>query len=150
MINSIKTMLLRDLSKLKEELHLYTHPADMWKPIPGIANNGGNLTLHLIGNLRAFIGQEIGNSGYERQREKEFSATNLSLDELDELIKLCVQEVSTALDQASPDILQKNFPKEFAGQQKTTEYVLIHLTAHLSYHLGQINYHRRIISNNTF
>jgi len=148
MLDDIKTVLLRDLDRLQQELHLYTKPATMWEITPGTANSAGNLALHLMGNLRHFIGNELGKSGYVRQRELEFSLKNVELSELDELIATCSSEISTALDFMDPSDLQKEFPKDFGGVKKKTSFVLLHLQGHFSYHLGQINYHRRITESN--
>ena len=142
----ISSILERDLNKLREELHQYKSPDDLWKVVPGIANCGGNLILHLAGNLRHFIGAELGNSGYIRQRDLEFSTKNISVSELDELITTTTRETTQALQQLDPAILSKEFPKEVGGMKRDTAYILLHLLAHFSYHLGQINYHRRIIS----
>ncbi len=43
--------------------------------------------------------------------------------------------------------LQKTFPINVFNYEMTTEFFLVHLTTHLNYHLGQINYHRRLLDN---
>jgi hypothetical protein len=143
MIHDMKTVLLRDLERLKQELHLYPNQETMWQIAPGTLNSAGNLALHLVGNLRHFIGNELGKSGYVRQRELEFSLKNVNLSELDELIAACSSEISAAFDAMDPKDLQKEFPKDVGGIKRDTSFVLLHLLGHFSYHLGQINYHRR-------
>jgi hypothetical protein len=47
----------RDLDKLKQEISAYTNEDDLWKIKDGIANSSGNLCLHLVGNLKHFVGK---------------------------------------------------------------------------------------------
>ncbi|MBL0341414.1 MAG: DUF1572 family protein [Bacteroidetes bacterium] len=149
MVAYIKSILIRDLNKLQEELHLYKDTAEMWTLVPGTTNSAGNLALHLIGNLRHFIGNELGQSGYVRNRDEEFSSKGVAISEIDQLIQACIEEISKALDTTTPEILTQIFPKDVGGLKRDTEYVLLHLLAHFSYHLGQINYHRRMKSTNS-
>lgn len=126
---------------------MYPDNESVWKVIPGISNSGGTLCLHLAGNLRHFIGAVIGNSGYVRERDLEFSSkghdTQYIIDRLDK----AAMEVNNAFQNFDTEILSKEFPKDIGGIQRDTTYVLLHLLAHLSYHLGQINYHRRIVTS---
>lgn len=142
-----QTIILRDLQKLKDEINSYANEATIWQPLPGTTNSGGNLTLHLIGNLRHFIGAELGNSGYIREREAEFNSRNVPLETLNALLQTCITEVTQAFYQLDPERMEKPFPKEIGGQTRETAFALLHLTGHLSYHLGQINYHRRYFNN---
>ncbi len=41
--------------------------------------------------------------------------------------------------------LEAEYPILVFDHKTSTEYLLVHLTGHLNYHLGQINYHRRLI-----
>lgn len=146
LINNITQLFARDLNKLKEEISLYQNEADLWKTEKEIKNSGGNLTLHLVGNLNHFIGALLGKTGYVRERDKEFSDKNVPLAkmlvEIDEVIKTIEKAISPLTD----NDLQKPYPIEFAGKSRTNGELLLILLAHLSYHLGQINYHRRMIA----
>ena len=147
MINSdISQILERDLNKLKEELLAYPDAGMIWLLIPGISNSAGNLALHLAGNLRHFIGAELGHTGYIRDRDKEFTQKDVPLPDIIKLIDLTIAEVSKTLEQLDPSALTNQFPKEVGGMKKETQFILLHLLAHLTYNLGQINYHRRILS----
>lgn len=136
----------RDLEKLKTEIELYSNEADLWKTSGEIANSGGNLTLHLIGNLKHFIGAVLGGSGFVRDRDAEFSTDGVSRDELLVEMDAASSVVKTTLEKLTDEDLAKTYPIEVFGHPMTTEFFLIHLTTHLSYHLGQINYHRRLLS----
>lgn len=144
---SLKSLYTRDLNKLKEEIEAYQNEDSMWKTDKNVANSGGNLCLHLVGNLNTFIGAELGKSGYIRNRELEFSLKNIPRAELIEKVEKTLDVVVLTLDKLSTEDLEKEYPLEALGYKMTTEYFLIHLFGHLSYHLGQINYHRRLLDN---
>lgn len=144
---SLKSLYARDLSKLKTEIESYQNEDSMWKIDKNIANSSGNLCLHLVGNLNAFIGAELGNTGYIRHRDLEFSLKNIPKAELIKQIEATLEVVETSLDKLTEDDLKKEYPLEPLGYKMNTEYFLIHLFGHLSYHLGQINYHRRLLDN---
>lgn len=145
----IKTALLeifeRDLVKLKEEISLYNDEKNIWKIEKQISNSGGNLALHLIGNLNHFIGATLGNTGYVRERDKEFSDKYVPREKILNDIDATIKVVNNALTNLSGEDFEKNFPLEKHGQIVKTDFMLLHLLAHLEYHLGQINYHRRLL-----
>jgi uncharacterized damage-inducible protein DinB len=137
----------RDLSKLKDEIGLYADDSDLWKTDGAITNSAGNLTLHLIGNLRHFFGAVLGDTEYVRDRDKEFSDGGVSREELLAGIDQAAADVKSTLDRLTDEDLEKTYPIEVFGHPMTTEYFLIHLATHLNYHLGQINYHRRLLGS---
>jgi uncharacterized damage-inducible protein DinB len=53
--------------------------------------------------------------------------------------------IDSVLPQLSEEDLKKEYPLVVFERAMTTDYFLIHLVAHLDYHLGQINYHRRLL-----
>ena len=56
--------------------------------------------------------------------------------------------VISTLANLSDEDFAKTYPIEVFGQPMTTGYFLTHLATHLNYHLGQINYHRRLVAGN--
>jgi uncharacterized damage-inducible protein DinB len=144
---NIEQLFTRDLKKLQQELESYEDDFLLWQTIDGINNSAGNLCLHLIGNLNTYIGATLGNTGYIRNRELEFSLKNIPtptlLGDIDKLIMI----IKETLHKIKDDELYENYPSEVLGYPMTKLYFLMHLQAHLNYHLGQINYHRRIINN---
>lgn len=145
LIQTIKQILLRDLRKLSEEIKLYKKEENIWVAVPNISNPAGNLVLHLVGNLNTYIGATLGNTGYVRQRDLEFSLRNISRAELLEKIEGTSNMISTVMDTLDDSILPTNYPIIVMDKETTTEFFLVHLTAHFSYHSGQINYHRRLL-----
>ena len=136
----------RDLIKLKEEIDLYQEERLLWILNGEIANTAGNLCLHLTGNLNHFIGATLGNTGYIRDRDSEFNLKNVPRKMLIADIENTQRVVLSTLKFLPDAGFAKNFPLEKHGKDLTTENMLIHLLGHLNYHLGQINYHRRLVS----
>jgi len=137
----------RDLNKLKTEIESYTNEANLWLSNESVSNSGGNLCLHLVGNLNTFIGAAFGNTGYVRQRDFEFSLKDVPREELVRQVDDVIVVVENALKGLSEADLKKEYSRRVFEEKMTTEFFLVHLTAHLSYHLGQINYHRRLLDN---
>lgn len=146
MVNDLIQLFDRDLERLTSEIKAYKNESDLWVLPDGINNTGGNLCLHLVGNLQHFVGQVLGQSGYVRKREAEFSDKNVATATLLSEIETTQLIVSKTLLALTPERLAANFPIEVFGKPMTTSFFLIHLSGHLNYHLGQINYHRRLLS----
>lgn len=142
----LRRQIARDLAALKRELLAYDREADLWKTPPGIANSAGSLALHAAGNLRHFVGATLGQSGYVRDRDAEFSRRNVPRAELVANVDLAQREVDAALGRLGEKDLLREYPLEVAGTRLTTVAFLLHLSAHLAYHLGQVDYHRRIVT----
>ncbi len=146
MLNEILIQLFsRDLAKLKDEVAAYSNEARLWEIGGEIPNSGGNLTLHLVGNLRHFFGAVLGGTGYVRDRESEFSSKGVPRTELLAGIDAAREEVIATLGKLDEAAFAAIYPIEVFGEPMTTAFFLTHLAAHFSYHLGQINYHRRLL-----
>lgn len=141
----LKTLYKRDLNRLKVEIELYKDEAKIWYIETDITNSAGNLCLHLIGNLNTYIGTTLGSTNYIRNRELEFSLKEVPKDVLIQKIDEINIIIDQTLSNLSEQSLKKEYPILVLETKTTTEFFLIHLTTHLSYHLGQINYHRRLL-----
>ncbi len=144
-IKSIEKILLRDLNKLAQELQQYPNEESIWQLRGDIKNTAGNLCLHLCGNLQHYMGANLGGTGYQRNREAEFSTKNISRDSLIKEIEATRKAIANTMPLLKDDQLELTYPEKVFAEPMTTRYFLIHLTAHLGYHLGQVNYHRRMI-----
>lgn len=142
---TLKILFKRDLNKLKKEILAYQDASKLWHFEKGISNSAGNLCLHLIGNLNTYIGLEIGKTNYVRQRDLEFSLKNVPRSELIQKIEETIIIVESALSKLTAQQLKEEYPILVFDKKTSTEYLLVHLTTHLTYHLGQINYHRRLL-----
>mgnify|MGYP003328716619 CR=1 FL=1 len=142
---NVSEIIIRDLEKLKTEISLFKVEENIWKVKATVTNSAGNLTLHLCGNLQHFIGAVLGGSGYIRNREMEFTLKNIPRTELLEEIERTIQAVSTGLNSITDGELYIDYPLEKNGKKSSKAFFLLHLVAHLNYHLGQVNYLRRIL-----
>ncbi|MDA0194357.1 MAG: DUF1572 family protein [Bacteroidetes bacterium] len=142
-----KSLINRDLDKLITEINSYPSDNSLWVIADGISNSGGNLSLHICGNLRHFIGAILGEDGYVRDRDFEFSGKGISKESLVEEIGKTKKSISDALDNISEASLESLYPIQGPIPNATSVVYLTHLYGHLNYHLGQINYHRRLLSN---
>lgn len=148
MLTKVLTALFeRDLKRLKSEISEYGNESDLWLVDKGIKNSAGNLCLHIAGNLQHYIGATLGNTGYVRNRDGEFSRKDVPKDELLQLIDMTSEVITETLAQLTEDQLAVKYPIKVMDQEITTATFLIHLQGHLNYHLGQINYHRRLLAS---
>jgi len=147
MIEILIKLFKRDLEKLKTEISSFKDEKTLWKISGNVKNSTGNLCLHICGNLQHFIGAVLGNSGYVRNREAEFSKKNVQIKELADEIELTTKVVEKSLSELNEERLSEIYPINVFGYEMTTGFFLTHLTTHLNYHLGQINYHRRLLEN---
>lgn len=145
MLPLLKMLFSRDLQKLKTEIELYQNEETIWHTERGIANSAGNLCLHLIGNLNTYLGAEFGKTNYVRHRDLEFSTKGTPRQELVRMIEETISTVSRSLDNVSEAQLADDYPTLVFEKPTSTAYLLMHLTTHLTYHLGQVNYHRRLL-----
>lgn len=142
---TLQSVFKRDLAKLKEEIEAYRSENAIWIVENEIANSAGNLCLHLIGNLNSYIGAVIGKTGYVRQRDLEFSLKNIPRHELVQKIDDTIVMMDEVMSTFETKQFDEEYPLEVLGGTATTGHFLVHLATHLSYHLGQVNYHRRLL-----
>ena len=147
MQKSLAEVFEKDLIRLKKEIELYEDEYKLWIVPERISNSAGNLCLHLLGNLNNYVGAILGKTGYVRNRPAEFTekTTKEHLLKTLETTTEMVKNVISGLDQS---VLDQIYPDNVFGFEMKTDYFLIHLVGHLNYHLGQINYHRRILCYN--
>lgn len=145
MLQSLIKLYKRDLGTVIKELQSYKKESHIWSVQKDVTNCTGNLVLHVVGNLNHFIGAVLGNTGYIRQRDLEFSKKNTPIKELIVMLDATIDMIETTLSNLSEVDLQNEYRRNPFEDYMTTEYFLLHLKSHLSYHLGQINYHRRLL-----
>lgn len=146
MLQAIRKVLSRDLATLERELGLYADDEGPWVAVPGLTNAGGTLALHLVGNLQHFIGAQLGGTGFQRDRDAEFTRRGVPRVELQEAVRATAAVVEATLAGLAPARLSEPFPLEVMGAIVGTDVFLVHLCSHLAYHLGQLDAHRRVVS----
>ncbi|HEY0743647.1 MAG TPA: DinB family protein [Chryseosolibacter sp.] len=146
LVNSFVFLFERELGKLQTEIEQYPDEKLLWQTAGQISNPPGTLCLHLCGNLQNYIGATLGKSGYVRNRPYEFAARGLTKQQLLDEISRTKASTIAALTKLHDADLHRQYPEEVLGYPMTTVFFLNHLFGHFGYHLGQINYHRRMIS----
>lgn len=136
----------KDLDSLTKEIALCEEET-LWAVLPGVTNSIGNLTQHLIGNLNHFIGATLGETGYVRNRDAEFSERYLTKEEMITQLHETAHMLEKVLDSLTDEDLHKKYPLEPFQYPMTTGHMIVKLASHLGYHLGQINYLRRLSQN---
>ena len=145
MIAALQASFLEGLSALSDEIRSFPDDASLWITRPGVTNSAGTLALHLIGNLHHFVGAQIGNTGYVRDREAEFATRDLSRSELLQQCVEAAEMIRTTFRSCTAESLARPFPLATFGEGRTTGDVLVRLVGHFRYHLGQVNYLRRLL-----
>lgn len=146
MTTSFQKLFIRDIDRLIKEVELYPDDQALWIKPEGINNSAGTLALHLVGNLNYFIGSVLGHTGYVRDRDAEFNDRDTPKSEILEQLMGTRSMLSKSLERVSDAQLNTHYPLEVFGEPMTTGEFLIHLQGHLNYHLGQVNYHRRLLT----
>ena len=147
MLDHLTKLFDRDLTRLSNEIMTYHEEDDLWVLKGDISNSSGNLCLHILGNLNYFIGAILGNMEYERNRDAEFSKKGIPRTRLLQEIKETNEMIRKTLGSIKEIDLEKPYPINVFEDEMKTGYFLIHLYGHLNYHLGQINYHRRVLNS---
>jgi len=136
----------RDLTRLSQELEAFPSEEMLWSKLPGISNSAGNLFLHLEGNMREYIARQLGGIDYARRRELEFSSAAIPAEALLQRIGPLVALIPETVSALSEQAMEAEYPLDVFGLPLSTRQFLIHLSGHLNYHLGQIDYLRRVLT----
>ena len=140
----LAALFARDLTRLVEQIEAFSGDDALWRTVPGVTNSAGNLALHLEGNLREYVGRQLGHVPFARERPLEFSRKDVHSRELVSRIEE-VRDLVTRVVAALPaSALDAAYPEDVLGLPLSSRQFLIHLYGPLSYHLGQIDYLRRV------
>jgi hypothetical protein len=134
----------RDIRKLIEEVNLFSNEEDLWKTQGSVKNSGGNLALHIIGGLNYLIGTTLARTGYVRDRDQEFIRKDVARKDLVARLEELIPMINQTLNALTAEQMEAEYPIFFDKPKTSVSYVLVQLLAHLNYHLGQVNYLRRI------
>ena len=145
--NELAALLRRDLTKLCQQVKAFTDEAQLWQVLPGVENSAGNLAMHLEGNLREYIGRQLGGLEYVRNRPVEFAGKDVPRAALISRLENLAETIPGVVEALSDDALAQTFPEKVLGPELSSRQFIIHLHGHLNYHLGQIDYLRRILAS---
>jgi uncharacterized damage-inducible protein DinB len=144
--STVHAVLRRELAALRRSVEAYPDDASVWAEPAGLPNSGGTLVLHLAGNIQHFLGAVLGTSGYRRNRDAEFARRDVSRAELLREIAAAESAVDRGMGAVNEAALAAPYPEQVAGRSIAMGDFLVHLSTHLAYHLGQLDYHRRVVS----
>lgn len=142
----VRRLLVRELEAFAREVELFPDDESLFRTVPGVTNSAGNLALHACGNLKHFVGAVLGGTGYVRNREAEFATRSGRREEIVRELHETAAVVSESLARLSREMLEQAYPQPVANVQLPCRLFLIHLAVHLSFHLGQAGYLRRIVT----
>lgn len=145
----LKTVITRELRALAREIQAYPDEASVWRTLPGVANSAGTLALHLAGNIQHYVGAKLGGSTYKRDRPAEFARRDVPRAELLHEIERAIAAAEGTLPRLSERDLAADFPEAVGGRIIRTDEFLLHVATHLGWHLGQVDYHRRMVTGET-
>ena len=149
MIASVHAVLRRELRAVRRSVDAYPDDAALWELRPGLPNAGGTLALHLAGNLQHYVGAVLGRSGYVRDRDAEFSRRDVTRADVQAELAAAERAIDDGMRALREDRLDEPYPEPLSGHRLATRDFLLHLAAHLAYHLGQIDYHRRVVTGDS-
>lgn len=149
LVEAVAAILDRDLQALAREVMAYPDDDALWQLPEGVTNSAGTLVLHLTGNVQHFLGARLADTGFVRDRHAEFSARGVPRAALLRQIEAARSAVRSAAEQVTDEALERDFPEVVGGVRVATGEYLIHLVDHFGYHLGQVDYHRRLVTRNS-
>lgn len=146
MKKALEHIFVRDIRGVMSELEAYPADEAVWRTAPGVTNSGGTLALHVAGNIQYFVGAVLNSSGFVRDRDAEFASRGLPRTKLLTELEAAITAVQQTLPRLTAAELSAEYPVPVAGRRVGTTEFLVHLAAHLGYHLGQVDYHRRFVT----
>ena len=135
----------RDLAKLSKQIENFPTDELLWQTLPGVKNPAGNLALHIEGNLSEFVGRQLGGLPYQRNRDLEFSSREGSRAELSARLAKLRESIPAVIERLTAAELSREYPEVVLGAATSTQEFLVHLYGHLNWHLGQVDYLRRLL-----
>jgi len=149
LVKAVAAILDRDLQALAREVEAYPDEGALWQLPEGVTNSAGTLVLHLVGNVQHFLGARLAGTGFVRHRPAEFSARGVPRAVLLRQIEAARSAVRAAAQKLTDEALELDFPEVVGGMRVATGEYLIHLVSHFDYHLGQVDYHRRLVTRDS-
>jgi uncharacterized damage-inducible protein DinB len=130
--------------QVAKQLHKWVDPLSseqFWRNPYPYGNSVGHLVLHLTGNLSYYIGARIAETGYVRNRDREFTETQRQpkeqvLGEFDRIIALVVATIR----KQSPEDWSADYTAEREPEAKDRLTAFLRCAGHAYHHVGQIIY----------
>ena len=132
----------RDFARRVHALSEKLSEEQFWtKPYP-YGNSFGHLTLHVIGNLNYYIGTKIADTGYVRDREREFTeAAPPSKEEVLRRLDEALDLVAATLETQTAETWSKEYEAEGAADVVKDRFgIFLRCATHFHHHVGQMIY----------
>ncbi|HUI52610.1 MAG TPA: DinB family protein [Terriglobales bacterium] len=129
---------------VREQVHKWVDPLsteEIWRRPYPYGNSAGHLLLHMTGNLSYYIGARVAETGYVRDREREFTETEKKSKEevLGAFDRAIEMVVGTIHKQSDADWL-----KPYAGEREPEAGerfgIFLRCAGHAYHHVGQLIY----------
>lgn len=138
--------MVRELDAFIREVDAFPDDDSLWQVRTGVTNSAGNLAMHICGNLQDFVGRVLGGTGYVRNRDREFGQRAGTRASVVAELRATIAVIEAVMPAQTRDNLDADYPMPLAGHTINTAVFLVHLAAHLAFHLGQAGYLRRVIT----
>lgn len=110
------------------------------------SNSVGIILTHLIGNIRQYLVSGLGNVPDTRERDREFDdSPRLSKSQLRQQLSATLEQAIAVLEQLHPENIRE--PYHVQGFSLSVLELVIHVMEHFSYHIGQIAYITKMLSD---
>jgi uncharacterized damage-inducible protein DinB len=143
-LHIFRTRVLQDFpQQIRSCLDVLNDGEIWWRPNEK-ANSIGNLILHLIGSVRFYLVQAIGENEFVRDRPAEFAErTQIPREQLLQRFDELIGDVDAVTAKLTPEQMMQTTNR--AGKTTTYAQILIHVMIHLSAHVGQIVYITKLL-----
>jgi uncharacterized damage-inducible protein DinB len=133
--------------KVAAELHEWVDPLpqeEFWHRPYAYGNSAGHLVLHITGNLSYYIGERVAETGYVRDREREFTeARKLDKEEVLEAFDRTIDMVVASVRAQAPGDWMAAYSGEGEPEAANRLAIFLRCAAHAYHHVGQIIYLRQ-------
>ena len=142
--NTVADGLATYYEQVAADLHKWIDPLpeeQFWRNPFSFGNSVGHLVLHLTGNLSYYIGAQVAETGYVRNRPREFAETERPSKEI--VLKAFDQAIAMVVDTIRRQTAESwSRPYTAVGQENTKNRfkILVHCAGHAYHHVGQIIY----------
>ena len=140
-----RRLFIENQSRIHRCLDLITEEQLWYKHNPNV-NSIGNLILHLCGNVTQYICAGLFQEKDDRERDLEFSQSGTyNIQEIREILDKTMDMIKDRIGKVTPIMLTEKFGVQGFDENGTS--ILVHVTEHYSYHVGQITYLTKFLNN---
>jgi uncharacterized damage-inducible protein DinB len=140
--NTISSDLASYYQYIAEHVHKWVDPLtqeQFWHNPFLYGNSAGHLILHMTGNLNYYIGARVAESGYIRDRDREFTETEKPkkqevMDAFDQTIAMVVATIK----KQKPDDWMAAYSAEREPEAEERFMIFLRCAGHAYHHVGQL------------